>query len=87
MANLKCFSIDGVRLWFWPNDHDPPHFHAQRAGDWEIRVNFLESSDRMFDVKWSNKRLSGADRKLLEANITQFRVELLQEWESNHPNQ
>ena len=28
MATLKCFSIAGVKLWFWSNDRHPPHFHA-----------------------------------------------------------
>ncbi|MGN6726648.1 MAG: DUF4160 domain-containing protein, partial [Tepidisphaeraceae bacterium] len=41
MARLTCFSIPGITCWFWPNDHKPPHFHAKRNGQWEVRVYFL----------------------------------------------
>jgi len=82
MARLKCFSIDGLELWFWPKDHEPPHFHAKRAGDWEIRIYFLENSAiKMFEVKWADRQPSKGDRRLLEECVVQHRAEILQEWE------
>ncbi len=83
MANLECFAIDGVRLWFWSNDHNPPHFHAKRSGKWEVSVNFLESStDRMFVVVWlKGKEIPRADTKMLEELVQAHRDELLKEWE------
>jgi hypothetical protein len=42
MAVIKAFSIAGMKLWFYSNDHEPPHFHAKRNGEWEMRVKFLE---------------------------------------------
>lgn len=41
MARVRAFEIDGLVLWFFSYDHDPPHFHAKRAGEWEVRVYFL----------------------------------------------
>jgi Domain of unknown function (DUF4160) len=84
MAKLECFTIDGIALWFWSNDHTPPHFHAKRAGQWEICVNFLESSTgKMFEVVWLKcKEVPRADTKLLEKMVNAHRADLLKEWES-----
>jgi len=51
MAKVKCFEIEGLFCWFWPMDHEPPHFHAKRNGEWEIRVKFTEQGAAMFEVK------------------------------------
>lgn len=45
MPKLVCFEIPGLSCWFWSNDHDPPHFHAKKEGEWEIRVKFTEASE------------------------------------------
>jgi hypothetical protein len=36
MPKVKCFEIPGLYFWFWSDDHDPPHFHAKRRGEWEL---------------------------------------------------
>lgn len=79
MAKVDCFDIPGLECWFWSNDHGPPHFHAKRAGEWEIRVNFLE--DEMFERVWGNRPGRGtlqALKRLVIAN----RAALLVEWEA-----
>lgn len=83
MAKLECFTIDGIESWFFSNDHLPPHFHARRKGQWEVRVYFLESrTSEMFDVVWlKGKEVPRADTKLLEAMVTTYRVEILEGWE------
>jgi len=83
MAKLECFTIPGIELLFHSQDHLPPHFHARRKGQWEVRVFFLEgSTSKMFEVKWpSGKEVSRGDLKLLEENVRTYRVELLEEWE------
>ena len=83
MATLECFCIGGMKLWFWSHDHRPPHFHAKRCGEWEVRVNFLESPGQMFDFIWIAKkaRMSRQDRKLLEEMVERHRMLLLSEWE------
>lgn len=35
--------FDGIRVYFYPNDHDPPHFHARRA-DFSVKVDIATIS-------------------------------------------
>ena len=84
MARLKCFSIDGMELWFWSNDHEPPHFHAKRKQEWEISVNFLESESKMFVTKWQQKPCSSRDKKALQHMVRKYRMQLIREWENLH---
>jgi len=44
VANVSAFEISGLKSWFWSNDHEPPHFHVKKTGEWEIKVSFLEDS-------------------------------------------
>jgi hypothetical protein len=84
MAKLKCFLINGLDLWFWPNDHDPPHFHAKRKGEWELRVKFQESRENMLEIKWRRTKktsISTRDRKSLAEMVEKHRLEILKEWE------
>ena len=83
MAKLECISISGVLLWFYSNDHRPPHFHAKRRGEWEYRVKFLEPADRMFELVWSKgkRRMSKTEREGLVELVEENRFELLREWE------
>jgi hypothetical protein len=79
MAKLECLAIPGIELWFVSQDHLPPHFHAKRKGQWEVRVFFLEgSTSKMFQVVWIKvKELHRIDLKLLEEKVTGKRAELL----------
>jgi hypothetical protein len=83
MANLTCFSIAGMKLWFYSNDHEPPHFHAKRKGEWEMKVLFLQDPADMFDLVWAAKkrRMSRTDKETLQEMVETHRFELLQEWE------
>lgn len=83
MAKLKCFGIAGMQLWFYPNDHAPPHFHAKRKGEWEYRINFMLRLDEMFELVWSRKKsqISKGDRQLLEQMVEDHRLQILREWE------
>jgi len=81
MGTLTAFSIDGMKIWFWSNDHNPPHFHVKRDGFWEYRVFFLEEEhSHMLERVWG-KTISAADRKLLKIKVIQHRVAILKEWE------
>jgi hypothetical protein len=82
MAKLECFAIRGVELWFYSNDHSPPHFHAKRKGHWEVGVNFLESSTgRMFRVVSKGKGVPRDFTRRLEKLVGEHRADLLEEWE------
>ena len=72
-----------MKLWFYSNDHEPPHFHAKRKGEWEFKVNFLLGPDEMFELVRATKKLqmSKADRELLQEMVEEHRFELLREWE------
>ncbi len=86
MVTVKAFTLDGLKLWFWSSDHDPPHFHCKRSGEWEIKVNFLLPAEAMIEVKWNsgNTRIPRKTTKDLCVLAAQHRPALLEEWEEIH---
>ena len=80
MPKVACFEIPGLSCWFWSNDHDPPHFHAKKVGEWEIRVKFTE--DQMFESVWGEEPSGKLLRQLRKA-VKDNRDDLLAEWEAN----
>lgn len=82
MPALEAISVDGIRLWFNSDDHMPPHFHASRPGEWEIRVYFTSSFDELdYDVRWQVKRPRRKALNDILASVQEARVELFEEWE------
>ena len=85
MAKVDAFSIAGLELFFYSNDHLPPHFHVRKSGEWEIRVNFMRSTNSKldYDEVWPPKaiKLKRSVRKALLKNIRAHRAALLREWE------
>lgn len=85
MVTVQAFSIPGIKMWFPANDHEPEHFHAEKKGEWQVRVFFMESESRMIVVKENQKRNkeipSRRIRKLIVSNVLKHRAELLEEWE------
>jgi hypothetical protein len=81
MARVQAFEIEGLKLWFWSNDHDPPHFHAKKDGEWEVRVRFLLRRGDMVEVKWEKKSVPSKTLKNLEALAETHRAALLAQWE------
>jgi hypothetical protein len=81
MAKVKCFEIPGLYFWFWSNDHNPPHFHVRRRGEWELKVNFLEGPDKMFELEWGEAPNSKVLKTIAGRAIT-HREALLLEWEA-----
>jgi Domain of unknown function (DUF4160) len=83
MAKVTSFSIVGMKLWFYSNDHEPPHFHAKRDGEWEYKVKFLEPVNNMFELVRSAKKaqMARTDRELLRALVERHRLQILREWE------
>lgn len=57
MPKVVAFSLSGIELWFWSNDHAPPHFHACRVDEWEIVVRFMLCAEGRldFEVKWGSE--------------------------------
>lgn len=75
------FEIHGVECWFWSNDHSPPHFHAKKAGEWELVVRFADDEEEMFEQVWGDAPASRILRELRKA-VRANRGNLLEEWES-----
>jgi len=79
MPKVKAFQVAGVEMWFWSHDHDPPHFHAKRAGDWEIKVGILDGKIEI--VRPPDARIKNAARKAILNGVERHRAELLKECE------
>ena len=86
VGRVDAFSIPGVDLWFNSSDHLPPHFHASRRGEWELRVFFLLCTDDHLEwtLKWKAQRraIPGGTLESLREVAVRFRVALLTEWEN-----
>jgi hypothetical protein len=41
VPNVRWVFLTGLELWFNSRDHLPPHFHAEKVGQWEVRVMFM----------------------------------------------
>lgn len=82
VATVKAFDLDGLKLWFWSNDHDPPHFHAKRRGEWEVKVKFLLPEDEMIELAWSTGNFPNRTIKALCKLAADNRAALLEEWEA-----
>jgi len=81
MGKVEVISINGVDLVFFSNDHNPPHFHAKKAGEWEYRVYFMRS-ENMLEAKWEEQRMTGKLRRELIELVVANRLALLTEWEA-----
>jgi hypothetical protein len=85
LGRVQAFSIPGLDCWFPSLDHDPPHFHVRRPGEWEIRVRIMTTTRGNLD--WYPKWPPGFGgptrslRKVLARLVVEHRVDLLQEWE------
>jgi len=80
MPKVTCFEIPGLSCWFWSDDHDPPHFHVKRDGEWEIKVKFTEDDEELFELKWGDAPSGKVLRELRKA-VKKHRIALLAEWE------
>ncbi len=81
MPRVGAFQIDGLILWFWSDDHEPPHFNAKRNGEWEAKVHFMRPKEQMLEIVWSERSIRGNHRRELCRLAEQHRLALLQQWE------
>jgi hypothetical protein len=83
VGKVDAVVLEGLDLWFNSSDHLPPHLHARRRGEWEIRVYFLLCTDDelAFDCKWAKKYPSAKVLARIRKAVVECRVELLREWE------
>jgi len=82
MATVEAFEIDGLKIWFWSNDHEPPHIHAKRSGEWEVKVSFMLDPTGMIAVEsWSKKTPPKKVLRALTSLAEEHRVALLEQWQ------
>lgn len=85
MPIVQAIAIDGIDLFFYSNDHAPPHFHAEKPGDWEYRVCFLNPQETMLTELGPVYQHRAPKAKVLRALTSmaeRARIQLLAEWES-----
>ena len=80
MPKVESISLAGLICWFWSNDHNPPHFHVKREGEWELRVFFL-LAEEMFELIWGDPPKAKI-LKRIEKAVRMHRAEPLGEWEA-----
>lgn len=76
---MTSVSVPGLLLRFYSNDHLPQHFHAEKPGEWEVRVFFLRPVDAMVEIKWGKPHARVVRALCGEAEGNRMR--LLAEWE------
>jgi hypothetical protein len=82
MARVRAFKIGGIEMWFPSGDHEPPHFHARRPGEWCAKVYIQEPAASMIElVRPPGATIKGGDRKAIVGGVEANRAELLWEWE------
>lgn len=78
--------LEGLEIIFYPNDHEPEHFHVRKSGEWEIKVYFrlCTANHLEFEEKWQLKSAgpSKIDRQRLREYVVQHRSHLESEWET-----
>jgi hypothetical protein len=81
MTRVAAFQIDGLTLWFWSDDHEPPHFNAKRSGEWQVKVCFMRAANEMIEVEWMTRTIRGNLRRRLCRLAEEHRLALLRQWE------
>ena len=56
MGRVASFVLAGFYLWFNSADRLPANFHAEKPGEWEVRVYFLRAPDEMFETNDDHSR-------------------------------
>lgn len=80
MATVAAFQIAGLQIWFWSNDHEPPHFHAKRPGEWEVKVSFMLAQEEMIELLGNGRPSAKELNNLIDLAET-HRLELLEQWQ------
>ena len=82
MVTVSAFQIEWLKLWFCSNDHEPPHFHVKKSGEWEVKISFMLDQSEMVEVEWSKKHLSQKVLKQVTKLAEEHRVALLEQWQN-----
>jgi hypothetical protein len=81
VAKVDAFTVAGLVLRFYSNDHMPPHFHAEKPEHWEVRVRFRRDPSEMIEFI-TKKRPRASELKELKRLAELHRIALLAEWDA-----
>jgi hypothetical protein len=81
VPKVDAFAVAGLVLRFYSNDHMPPHFHAEKPGQWEVRVRFRRDLSEMIEFI-TKKRPRASELKELKRLAEMHRIALLAEWDA-----
>ena len=84
MPTVTAYRVPGLKMWFGSFDHEPPHFHAKREGEWEVKVHFLRVPEAMIELVWADKEPQNRFLREVSRLAAEHRPELLQQWEAIH---
>jgi hypothetical protein len=82
VGKLECVSFPAAwEAWVNSDDHDPPHFHLEKPGEWLVKVRFMLSPPKL-EVVYRMKRHapSGRDRRRIVLAVEEHRAALYEEW-------
>lgn len=82
MGKVSCIVYEGIDLWFWSHDHDPPHFHIKKPGEWEYKVCFMHAKNDILQLVWAETPMKAKFRSKLLSDVANNRATLLREWEA-----
>jgi hypothetical protein len=82
MAKFEAFTIPGIHLTIPSGDHEPPHLHARKPGEWSAKVYIQASRSNMIElIRPPGATIKGRDRRAIIDAVETHRAELLAEWE------
>lgn len=80
MGHVDAVSHPGWDCWFWSKDHLEPHFHVKSAGEWEVKVFFLEDPP-CYEVVFEARRIPGRKMSRFLKRVAERREALHAEWD------
>jgi len=79
----KIFEYLGILIFFYSNEHDPIHVHAQK-GEFECKAEFYLVDGKVTDIVIKNvkgrKRLKNSDLKDFRVFLSKYSDIIVEKW-------
>lgn len=77
-------TVRDVQIHIWPNDHNPPHFHAKsKSGKFDIRVSI--ETNTVISTKLG--KMDGKTKRIIEEWSENNNNELWRAWNETRPTE
>ncbi|WP_349264262.1 DUF4160 domain-containing protein [Longimicrobium sp.] len=80
MGRVDAVSHSGWECWFWSRDHLEAHFHVKSAGEWEVKVFFMEDPP-YYEVEFEARRIPSRKMSKFLKMVAEKREALHAEWD------